>query len=305
MKKHISYLHKLIVTILAGSTIISCGDAVITDDYVQQNVISSLLMVGDTIKGIQVFSSQPLNKPYSIRESMITNAEVSLTDSATANRIPLTYRTTDTTGAGEYYSAQGVLVQPKTTYLLQVKFADGSVATGRTVTPDSLSWVRPPKPVAQFPTDTLNLPSVDSLKIEWKLKSGLQSEYLLAVRCFDTLNYGSLRTPPTTELNARTPTLINRFGGEGNPEYFEKTSWGFLVNTQVPVVWNAFKWYGSHEIVIYAPDKNMAEWFKLNQFQGAEKRYDPNQGSINGNAVGVCGSASLVRGPMFVVKNPK
>lgn len=279
----------------------SCGDAVITDDYIAQNIISSLLIVNDTVKGVKVFKSQPLNKPYDITGSMIKDASVALIEQPGNIRIPLTFRIIDSLGNGEYYSADGVKVKRNTTYNLEVKFADGSSASGTTTTPDSVYWERTPSAIAQFPIDTLRQPSTDTLF--WNTKSTSQFEYLLSITTLDTLEYGKYLNPPTQEKNRRTSSLINRFANPSTNDYFEQTNWAFLVNNNTPYVWAVFKWFGKHKIVLYAPDVNMSKWFKLNQFQGNEKNYDPNQGSIKGNAIGVCGSASVTSAEVFVLKN--
>jgi hypothetical protein len=293
--------HTALSLLLCAVLLNSCGDAVITDDYIAQNIISSLLIVNDTVKGVKVFRSQPLNKPYDVAGSMIKDAVVTLIEQPSNVRIPLTYRTTDTLGNGEYYSAQGVIVKRNTKYDLEVKFADGTSANGTTTTPDSIYWKRTPASISQFPIDSLRQPSTDTLF--WETNSTSQFEYLLSITTLDTLEYGKYLTPPTQEKNRRTSSLINRFADPGTNDYFEQTNWAFLVNNNAPYVWAVFKWFGKHKIVLYSPDQNMSKWFKLNQFQGNEKNYDPNQGSIKGNAIGVCGSAFTISADVFILKN--
>jgi hypothetical protein len=207
---------------------------------------------------------------------------------------PLVYRTVD--GEGEYhYPDSTVRVEPETRYDLKITLADGTLITGTTTTPGRISWVKEPDTLLQYPKDTITLGN-DSLHISWTAAPGL-SEYIVGVTCLDTLEYGKYLQPPTSERNRR----IERFFEQGAPRYDDAGRIGFTQATEVPVAWFAFKWFGRHDIVIYAPDRNMNNWFKMTHF-AQNPQYNPLYGSVTGG-IGVFASASVARKVIFLVKN--
>lgn len=286
----------LLLSILFCAVLLqSCEDPV-ADEYTPVNVVTGCLIVGDTIKGITVLKSQPITTKYDSTKSWIQDAQVTVT--VNGNTIPLAFRVVNNNG--EFFDPTGTLVQTKTTYKLSVKLKDGTTMTGETTTPDTLAWVLPPKPIMHFPSgaDSIKLPSVDSLKLRWRSNDVGRYEYWISIKTLDTLEYGKYLTPATDEKNRRwgkNPYQFDQYQGE-------TMQWGYLVFTEVPVVWAAFKWYGKQELKVWSMDKNMNEWSKLMQFSGSPKTYDNNQGSIKGG-YGYFGSAYVIRGEAFIIKN--
>ena len=93
-------------------------------------------------------------------------------------------------------------VAPETRYSIRVRLSDGSSMTAETTTPKRIGWTIPPRAVLQYPQDTTELFSPDSLRIAWS--SGTAAEYIIRVSVLDTLGYGTYLSPPTAEINART-----------------------------------------------------------------------------------------------------
>jgi len=56
---------------------------------------------------------------------------------------------------GYFYPDPARRIQSQQEYRLEVRFPDGKFATGTTVTPDSIAWIQPPKPMLQYPKDTM------------------------------------------------------------------------------------------------------------------------------------------------------
>jgi hypothetical protein len=279
---------------LAALLLIGCGDAAPTE-YIPQYVVQGYLIVGEPVRNIVVTSSQSVTDTFRYSRGAVADAEVRIT--VNGRTLNLQYRA-DSNGVGEYfYPDTTEIVQPKTTYALEVRLKSGTVMTGQTTTPSQIAWVRPPHDTVQYPhEDSLNVELPDSMKLIWTAADGVE-EYPISSRCLDTVEYGKYLGAETTEKNAR----IDREFDKNDPHYKDISRWGFLQGTSTPISWAAFKWYGLHEITVWAPDGNFLKWFKFTQF-GANQEYNSLMGSIKGG-IGVFGSASVVRKNVFVLKH--
>jgi hypothetical protein len=259
--------------------------------------VEGYLFVDQPIDGITVAWSQSLGVPYDAAAAMERNAIVTVsTDSAV---YPLTYH--EHRGIGSYRCADStILVRPRTRYTLSVQLPDGRALSAETVTPERIAWTRPPQPLLQYPSDTLTLPSPDSLRVSWT--QGNTVEFLIRVRCVDTAGYGAYLAPPTDELNGRTNNLAS-FETPERRTFYGTTRWGFVQTTQAPTVWTAFRWYGRNAVAILAPDKHFMDWFKLTRFSG-NPQYNAEYSNIRGGA-GVFGSAAVAESEVFLRKRMK
>ncbi len=265
--------------------------------YTPVPFVTGYLFVDQPITDVQVMMTQPLTEVFTYANGMISDARVTIEGGGGTH--VLSYRVVD--GVGRYELADtSVKVLPETMYRLRVELRDGTVLTGETTTPARFAWVRTPRPVVQYPKDTVNLPTSDSLRIEWT-PSNIR-EYLVRARCLDTLGYGTYLSPQTDEVNGRTNN-IGQWEGPDEPTFYSTTRWGFLQSTVVNTVWSAFRWHGRHEIAILAPDANMIAWFKATQF-ARNPEYRGQFGSIRGG-LGVFGSASLVSSELFLLKRER
>jgi hypothetical protein len=261
-------------------------------DYKEHSYLEAFLIVGEPIENIRVIGSQPIGAVYSLEDAIIRDAEITImTEGET---IDLAFRDGELPG---YYDPQGHIVKPQTKYEIEVNLPGGETISGKTFTPPEFDWIRPPKPYMHFPEDTLKLPSVDSLIIEWEGYDKYPM-YLLSVKCLDTLSYGKYLDPPTAEKNRRSWNIMRDQEGM----YDEISFWTFMGNTQTYTVWTAFKWFGLHEVSIYRPDYNMLRWFM--QYQNFEgDYYNEILSSVEGDGIGCFGSASMVTDTSFLYKN--
>lgn len=284
----------LFIRLLPLLLLAACEDPAPTD-YIPQNIVTAYLIVGEPIQDIMLSRSQAVADSFKYVNSVIRDADIRIIEEGQIHQ--LQYRN-DNNNVGEYYLPDTtMLVKPGTRYQLEIALKDGGRITGETVTPIQVSWVKPPRQVLQYPADTANLPSPDSLSFEWTPVPKTR-EYIVSVSCVDSLDYGRYLTPATEEKNRRTSSVINQ---NARRRYNETTRWAFVQTTKLPLVWFAFKWYGSHEVTLYAPDPNMVEWFK-------QTRFGPNEfnallSTVKGDGIGVFGSASVVRQQQFVLKN--
>ncbi len=283
---------------LVLSGFVSCGDPVI-QDYIEDYAVQGLLTVGEPLQGIIVSKTLNIVDTLKLANQVLRDADVRV---RLGNREWKLAFMPDTANGGSYGVVDAsVRVLPDTVYSLYVKLANGREMTGQTRTPKQIRWLtgKEPKPLLQYPKDTATLPAApDSLSIAWEAVPGI-NDYIFGILCLDTANYGKYLTPPdTAQKNRRVySTFADRF-----PRYPEVIRYGFITSTKIPVVWVGFKWFGPHEIIIYAPDANWLNWFRQTNQQGQSPRYDKLLGSIKGG-YGVFGSISATRQRMFLLKN--
>lgn len=265
----------------------SCGDPVPTD-YEPQNFVEAFILVGQPVENIIIMRTQPFSASFTYADALIRDAEVSVFDGD--EKLDLVI---DSSGEeGYYYPDKNYKVKPETKYRLEARLADGSFISGETTTPPAFEWTAPPKDYLQYPKDTINLPATDS--IAWTKIPGYFI-YVIQAKPLDTLDYGKYLTPPTEEKNRRVYNAFRR-----DYRYYELTSTTAIPNEKVSVVWRIFKWYGLHQIQIFAPDYNFLKWFYQYATRSA---YDEILNSLQGDGFGVFGSASFVSDTAFVLKN--
>jgi hypothetical protein len=277
--------------IASGALFNSCGDPVPTD-YVEDYIIEGYMLVGDPIQNIRIMRTLPISDSFKLENSLIKDANV-IIKANDGKSYPLQFRN-EKGREGYFYTDSTELVKPKTYYKLEVNLSNGKFMSGETTTPDTFAWKSTVKDTIYYPKDTINLPFVDSLVIHWEPEPN-STYYLLMVKCLDTLEYGKYLTPVIDEKNRR----IWKPWADEDRYYFDQTNYTFIPATSVPVVWGIFKWYGKHEIKIFAPDYNMFNWYKNYMIKGS---FDPINSSINGGK-GVFGSASYIHSEFFLVKN--
>ncbi len=295
---------KYLIIVLISFLFFSCEDPVPLDDYIPKKIVESYIFVGEPITGITVAKSQPLNikfdKVKSFKEgaSMVTEFYVEELD-ANKNTVLKLDLVVDST----HWSAKDLSyrVKAKTNYRITVKFSDGDNATGETQTPDLIAWNTklPVKEFIQYPKDTINYPDRDT--IGWSSVAGVSGFYMLSIRNLDTLEYGKYLNPPIPEEKNRR---IEREFREDN-NFKELGVVVLIANTQTTVVWNAFRFFGRHEITVHAPDFNMIRWYLANR---ASREYNPLLGSLKANSentFGVFASTSFARDTTFLLKNQK
>ncbi|MGE3800302.1 MAG: DUF4249 family protein [Candidatus Kapaibacterium sp.] len=287
-------MKRTIITLIAFGAVIfaGCEDPIPTD-YIPEYVFTGYLIVDEPVRNITLTRSLSPLDTFEYSKATVSDAAIRIWNNT--DTFDLVYIPSDT-GVGSYQGRDlEMLVKPGTEYFMEATMPDGTVLTSSTVTPERIEWIQAPREMLQYPVDTLSLPSPDSLKLIWTPSPGV-TEYLISVEALDTLNYGSYLEPPTGESNRR----IERFFEDNAPRYNDVVRWGFLQNTQVNVVWFAFKWFGQHEITVYAPDPAMLEWFKQVRFGG--NQFQSLLSNVEGG-VGVLGSASVVRQNSFLLKN--
>ncbi len=286
MYKYKNYFHRILI-LLVMVFAISCGDDIPTD-YVPQNFVEGVLLVGEPIRDIKIIRTQPINAIYNYYKSHITDAEAIISGDGREFLLSFNF---DTLRPGYFATDSNYFIKPNTFYSLEVRLKDGSVLTGETTTPLVSDWKMSPKNFIQYPLDTLKLSARDT--IAWQKVAGYDY-YMIAVVCLDTLEYGKYLASPREEKNRRT---YKPFSGQNT--YKDLSSTSFLPNNETSVVWTTFKWFGKHEVVVYTPDWNFTRWFVQNV---SSSSLNPLYSSIEGG-VGVFGSASVLRDTSVLLKN--
>ncbi len=272
-----------------------CEDAPPTD-YIPKYYVEAYLIVDHHFEKIKLMRTQPLNDTFNYSKAFIRNADVKI--KFKDNELKLAFRDTGLVDNwGYYYPDTSFKVEPNTTYSLEIITSDGVIITGSTTTPDKFEWNLPPPDTIYFPKDTINFSDKPIIPLKWKSVKGVLY-YIVSSKCLDTLEYGFYLNPPTNEKNRRiyNPWDDNR---SQRRYYYDLTNWDAVPNTEYPLYWLLFKWFGKHKIIIYSPDFNFLRWI-LQQFRGSQ--INPLLSSVNG-AIGVFGSASKIEKEIFLIKN--
>ncbi|MBE0644734.1 MAG: DUF4249 family protein [Bacteroidetes bacterium] len=286
-------IYRILLTVITALSFAACEDQPPTD-YIPVPYLEAYLMVGEPIDNVVVAISQPLTQKFDYSSMMASDAEVVI--NANGIDYPLVYGVRD--GVGRYlFPDTTYRVLPDTRYSIRVRMADGEIMKAETITPGKIGWTVPPRSVIQYPQDTTQLFSPDSLRIAWT--TGGASEFIIRVTVLDTLGYGTYLQPPTEEINERTNNLP--FEDPEDPPFYTKTRWGFIQTNQAPTVWAAFRWYGRNEVAILAPDKALLDWFKATQWGGRSVEFRPEYSNVNGG-IGVFGSAAVAAKEIFLLK---
>ncbi|MFM8772020.1 MAG: hypothetical protein ACKOE4_08395 [Candidatus Kapaibacterium sp.] len=276
---------------------VGCEDPVPTD-YKEEIMLEGLLLVGEPLQDVRVLKTLPVTDTFSFERAALSDAKITVT--ADGLNIPMefvpdsrggTYRAVDTS----------YRVRASTIYAVSV-LANGATLTASTRTPATFAWTTPPKTWIRFPNPDSLLTAVnDSLLVTWSPVPETEL-YIIGLTCLDTLGYGQYLDPPTTDTNLRTvrpkPDFFDR---SGTLIANERTTLGATPFTTSQTVWGVFRWYGQHELRVYAPDGAFLEWFYL-VGGGRRSSYDYRLGNIKGG-LGVWGSASLIKQRSFLLKN--
>lgn len=285
------YLKAILVSSILFLFAVSCEDPFPTD-YVPVNYVEAALEVGEPIKNIILMKSQPLNVEFDYENSLIRDAEI-IISTGEKNFV----LKTNPEGEDGYYYDGDYLVEEGKEYTLTINLADGATITGTTITPSAPIWLSSAPKTIQYPKDTINKASSDTLIWDGEPTRGFWG---ISVKALDTLEYGIyLDGVPASEMNRRVTTPVS-----DNPDlewrYQEQSQWGAIPNYRTPVVWTFFKWYGLHEISIYNLDYNYQQWV----FQRlVQREYDELLTSVEGDGIGVFGSFNAIRDTFFLIKN--
>jgi hypothetical protein len=284
---------------------VSCEDP-IPYDYLPENVLQAYLIVGNPIDDILLYKSQAINNTFNLEDAIIKDAKIKIKysefdlgklDFVFKEEFTLEYNNDSTL---KYKSSNGHIVQKLSKYDIEIILSDESKITATTVTPDSLIWSSRVDSIIQYPIDSISFTTSDD-SLSWKAKSEyttIQTNgyYHLQVRSLDTTEYGIyIDSIDSSEMNRR----IERDFRE-DWAYNELSSNAYIPSTGTDVVWNAFKWYGLHEITIYSMDFN---WSKALLQQLASSSYDPLLNAVEGNGIGTFASACAIRDTFFILKN--
>jgi hypothetical protein len=300
-------LTKRAFAVLTGAMLIcaAVGCETVSTEYLEEYTLQALLVVDEPLRGVQVTQTANVSVPYSLQAQFVRNADVrvSVATSDTTREYSLTFQSqNDSQSVIGYGTASNVLVLPEATYQVTVRLANGKVLSGSTRTPSRIAWTQAPKPVLQYPQDSVGIPGGDSLDIAWTEAQGVV-DYLLAYKCLDTAEYGRYLNPATNEKNRRIyvpPTFLT-----SSVPPTETLRWDRPIPQAASTLqWSSFRWFGAHEISIYAPDPNWMNWYRMLTYSGAlggGTSYSPLLGNVRGG-LGVVGSASVARQRVLLLK---
>ncbi len=286
-------LYSVVLGVVALVAIQGCADP-IPEDYVPQLVVEGFVIAGQPITHLRVYQSQPISDTFKLATASIRDAQVTLLENGTP--IPMVF-VDDSTGGNYLPADTSFRVKYESTYELSVT-AIGKHATATARTKAPFVWERKPTDSLWYPGEDNELKPVDSLGISWQGQPGI-TQYVIAVECLDTTNYGSYLIPATTDTNGR---IRKKDFQDGTLVASERTRYGFSLAANTPVVWAAFKWFGTHRIIVYAGDDAFQNWFRSVGL-GRRAEYDYRLSNVHGG-LGTFAGASAIEAPIFLFKKP-
>lgn len=275
--------------------VIGCENPV-PQDYIEEIVAEGFVVTGQPLTNIRVYRTMSLQDTFSMKEAVLPDAEVIIKENGT--QIPVRFQL-DTAGGFFTSADETYRVKANSTYTLEVR-ARGKVLTATTQTMPEFSWIKTPRDTLQYPGEANETKPQDSLNISWQATPGMDF-YVIGVECIDTTNYGAFLIPQTTDTNRRIreDDLFDT-GSRITPE---RTRFGFSLASSTPVVWLAFKWFGKHNLTVYAGDKAFRDWYRM-VGGGRRSNYDYRLSNMQGG-LGVWAGATSVTAPTFLVKDKK
>ncbi|MGB9771190.1 MAG: DUF4249 family protein [Candidatus Kapaibacteriota bacterium] len=265
-------------------------------EFEPQYYVEAFLIVDQPFDGIKLYRTQPLNEKFDFAKAFARNVDVRIKFKDSVITL-IAKDTGDPESWCYFYPDTTLKVQPNMLYSLEIRTPEGNVITSSTKTPERFDWVQPPPDTIFYPKDSINFTDQKPISIRWTSVKGTLY-YIVSTICLDTLDYGKYLNPPTDEKNRRvyTPFQQNR---SRSRYYYDVSNWDAIPNTEYPLSWLLFKWFGRHKVIIYTPDFNYLRWI-LQQFRG--NQFNPLLSSVNG-AIGVFGSASKIEKEIFLIKN--
>ena len=141
------YLYILISTVLLIS-VIGCDNTPSSVDYQKEIMVFGFLWGNESLDqshAIQISYSKPINEPYNLDQSMISNAEVTLTETESGQSTQL-IESADKPG---YYFNSNLMIKAGTSYTLEIQ-VDNNHITARTKVPSSMTIL------TEMRSDTVN-----------------------------------------------------------------------------------------------------------------------------------------------------
>jgi hypothetical protein len=283
---------KQLIFILTTFFILSC-DQDPELNFNEEIILQGYLTVGEPINNIRLTRTIPLTEKYDLEQSTVKDAEIIIKEGD--NIFNLIYN--NSTLLYEFDS--NYVVKENTNYEIEIKTTNNKIITGETFTPSQIIWDQVfEEEVLQFPIDTLNPDKTE--RISWQYDGTLLSVNL-TVRCLDTLNYGSYFERFNIGENTNEKNRRIERPWRDDFDFLDPVEYVILPgeSKSTPVVWNSFKFYGLHEVTVYAPDFNWTRW----GIQFYRNQYNELLSSVEGDGIGVFGSASVIRDTLFVIKN--
>ena len=294
-----SKLRNAILILFAIHILSSCGNPV-PDDYIETILLEALLIVDNPIKDIRLTRTLPLTEEYYYGNALIKNASIFIYEGENEIKLKfIEYDSANIKKSGYYYDDTNYLVKPNTKYKLKAILSNGKEITGSTTTPHKIEWTKKMADIIPYPDDTLNLPAYEGAQSKWTKNDNKNSIFIYSVTCLDTLHYGKYLDIPTDDSNRRIRIRNHSNNNNQTQRPAEVTINSASILPKATLNWNFCRWFGSHSLKIYVPDKNYEQWF---MYYLMLPNFNIKSYSVEG-AIGYFGSAAMIEDTFFLRKN--
>ena len=247
--------------------LLSC-DLYDQDEYVEQYFVESYLIEGESLPRVRLTTTATFDTAYIPSENAVSGATVliHLLDEHAERTATYTYR--EPANNGVYISNQPqVRVQGRRTYELEITFSDSDdIITAQTTVPSGFQLLRSDR-------DTVVYQSDEQLSATYSPSyyPGRQGYFIIAARALDPLNYPLTSFWEMADVEHSSLTLIN--SGIVNEENYQIHDDELTVRFP----WLGIAYYGPNELITYAIDDNVYDFYRSQSVQLGGSTLSPGE----------------------------
>ena len=286
-----------LVTSASLLLLVSCGEGVVQVDnlsYEPRIVVEGLLLPDHPVK-IRISRNFPITADLTRLGLLLANADAKITDEASSESFKLSYQPVPSQARPNffetYYTAgPDLVIRPGATYSLEVSAGVGgqrlSARASTTVPEEGFEIVGVNRDRLAYRERDASGETID-LKLVYERSPGTTFYLLTAVPL----------TPSVDTFVFDNPFADESRGSLDLPDYMYESEWS--QNTPVTAgrsTMNIFWWdlwfYGRHKIVVYAADKNYANFIQtFEEVEEEDGNFHEPVFNFEGDAIGYFGSA--------------
>ncbi len=259
----------LLTTFLLGINLLGC-DTTATEPSTEI-VVEAYLQAGATLPPVRLSRTVSVNEPYDPTANAVRDAEVRVQQLTSDSTVAATISYSERDSVpGLYTPDVASLVQPQTTYRLQVQTNDEASLTSTTTVPGPIEVVETRNDTAAYqgpnqPAFTVDLP-----------RRGGNSQNVFTFTTVSLLDFQN--TPDSTLRQALTPFYADGFDPEEDSLASLRTTSSGLLNEgnfernaddtiTIDLPWLAVAFFGPNEIGVNVVDDNYYDFLRSQQVQ--------------------------------------
>ncbi|MEX0684468.1 MAG: DUF4249 family protein [Balneolales bacterium] len=261
-------MKRLLIQLSLFALIITSCELYEQDEYREKYFVESYLVEGEPLPRIRLTTTASFDTEYIPSENYVTGANVlvHLLDDNDERVATYVYREPSNIGVYVTYRNE-VIVQSERTYELEITFPDSDdTISARTTVPGEFELLSSGK-------DTLLYQSSEQFTATYSASyyPGRQSYYIFATRALDPENYSLTPFWKMADNEQSSLTLIN--SGIINEDNYQVDDQELILRFP----WLGIAYYGPNEIITYAIDDNIYDFYRSQSVQLGGSTLSPGE----------------------------